>query len=215
MTEQTPSSPPGWYPDPQNPSQMRYWDGAMWTAVAPAAPAVPAGPTTSTNAIVALVLSIVSWMVCPIIAAIAALVLARSSDKEIAASGGRIGGSGFNTAARIISWINIGVSIAAGIVIAILAVFSIGFFASVASSLDPGINQRTGLADGDYVMIPERRVSLTNECSYGGPVFTLAGMPVTDTTVYGVGPAMCPNLVEVTEVIIYVDNGTAYIIRVE
>jgi uncharacterized membrane protein YhaH (DUF805 family) len=29
----TPSSPqPGWYPDPSNPSQLRYWDGSLWTA---------------------------------------------------------------------------------------------------------------------------------------------------------------------------------------
>ncbi len=27
----TPISPPGWHDDPQNPSQLRYWDGAQWT----------------------------------------------------------------------------------------------------------------------------------------------------------------------------------------
>jgi hypothetical protein len=26
-----PSAPPGWYPDPQNPVQQRYWDGTAWS----------------------------------------------------------------------------------------------------------------------------------------------------------------------------------------
>ena len=31
--------PPGWYPDPSNASQQRYWDGSAWTdATAPGAP---------------------------------------------------------------------------------------------------------------------------------------------------------------------------------
>ncbi len=43
VSEQT-STPPGWHPDPQDPSRQRWWDGARWTehlhpAAAPAAPA--------------------------------------------------------------------------------------------------------------------------------------------------------------------------------
>ena len=69
MSEQTPdpvtpsAAPPGWYPDPQNPGQQRYWDGSAWAAAAaPPAPTAPvstpvAGPPTSTNAIVGLVLA--------------------------------------------------------------------------------------------------------------------------------------------------------------
>lgn len=39
------STPPGWYPDPSNPSQQRYWDGTAWTdASAPATPAAPGVP---------------------------------------------------------------------------------------------------------------------------------------------------------------------------
>lgn len=93
---------------------------ATWPA-ADAAPAVPApayqpppapayapAPPTSSNAIIAFVLSIVSWAICPIIPAIVALVLAASAQKEITAGQGRVQGQGLVTAAKIISWINIG-----------------------------------------------------------------------------------------------------------
>jgi hypothetical protein len=71
--------------------------------------AVIASQPTSSNSIVALVLSIVSWVVCPVIFAIVALVFASKADKEIAASGGRIGGGSLVLASKILSWINIGV----------------------------------------------------------------------------------------------------------
>jgi uncharacterized RDD family membrane protein YckC len=39
--------PPGWYPDPANASQQRYWDGVAWTdATAPAAPVQGYGAPT-------------------------------------------------------------------------------------------------------------------------------------------------------------------------
>ena len=62
----------------------------------------------STNAVVALVLAIVSWVVCPVIPAVVALVLARSATTEIDASGGRVTGRGLVTAARVVAWVNIG-----------------------------------------------------------------------------------------------------------
>ena len=35
----TQATPAGWYPDPENPTQQRYWDGAVWAQnVAPATP---------------------------------------------------------------------------------------------------------------------------------------------------------------------------------
>jgi uncharacterized RDD family membrane protein YckC len=37
------STPPGWYPDPSNPAQQRYWDGTTWSdATAPGAAAAAA-----------------------------------------------------------------------------------------------------------------------------------------------------------------------------
>ena len=226
MSDQTPdpslpsATPAGWYPDPQNPGQQRYWDGSAWTAAAPPASSAPdlppvAGQTTSTNAIVALVLAILSWVVCPIIAAVVALVLAHSSDKEIKASGGTVVGSGLNTATRIIAWINIGVSIVAGIVVALLAAAGVIFGANVAATLDPSINTRTGLADGQYALNPSTRVTLMDECSYGGTASMPGNANVGDVTVYGQGAVECPGLTDVTVVLFEVRDGVARIISVE
>jgi hypothetical protein len=214
MSDVTPNppAPAGWYPDPQNPAQQRYWDGATWTATAPAP---VAGPTTSTNAIIGLVLAIVSWVICPIIAAVVALVLARSSDKEIKASQGRVDGAGLNTATRIIAWLNIGVSIVAGLVVIVLTVLGVIFAANVAPTLDPTINARTGLADGLYSLDPGRRVNFDNECSYGGTVSIPGNANLGDVTVYGTGPEQCPDLVEVTSVQFEVRDGVAGIISVQ
>jgi hypothetical protein len=64
---------------------------------------------TSSNAVVALILAIASWAICPIIAAIVALIFAGQAAKEIRAGQGAVGGQGLVTAARIIAWIHIGV----------------------------------------------------------------------------------------------------------
>ena len=38
------STPAGWYPDPQNPAQQRYWDGSAWSeSTAPAVGSAPVG----------------------------------------------------------------------------------------------------------------------------------------------------------------------------
>ena len=45
-------TPAGWYPDPQDASQLRYWDGQSWTdhtapSAPPASPAAPPPPPAS------------------------------------------------------------------------------------------------------------------------------------------------------------------------
>ena len=64
-------------------------------------------PQNDGKAVSALVLSILSWVLCPVVPAIVALVLAGQSSRQIRESGGRLGGDGMNSAAKIISWINI------------------------------------------------------------------------------------------------------------
>ncbi len=118
-----PTAWPAAYPPPGAPA-----------APPPGAPAYPPPAETSSNAIIALILAIVSWAVCPIIPAIVALVLASMANKEIAASNGRIQGTGLVTAARIVSWVNIGVWAAAAVVGVFFLVLAI-----VAGSMD-GVN---------------------------------------------------------------------------
>jgi hypothetical protein len=104
-------------------------DAAMppqtWPAESSPAPiasaASPVIVPTSSNAVVALILAILSWAVCPLIAAIVAIVFASIASAEINASEGRIGGRGLVTAARIVAWIHIGV-MAAVILIGLLIV---------------------------------------------------------------------------------------------
>lgn len=90
--------------------------------------AYPAATQTSQNAVVALVLAILSWVICPLIPAIVALFLAASAKREIAASGGRVSGEGLVTAAKVISWLNVGFYLAFGVLMLIL--LAVGFFAA-------------------------------------------------------------------------------------
>ena len=84
---------------------------------------------TDGKAVAGLVLAICSWVVLPLIAAIVALVLASSSQREIAASGGRLGGEGINTATKWISWINIALCVLAVVLVigAFVLLSSTGF----------------------------------------------------------------------------------------
>jgi len=68
------------------------------------------GQETSSRAVVALVLACASFTAFPVVAAVAALVLARGADAEIAAAGGRLVGQGLTRAARVIAWINLALS---------------------------------------------------------------------------------------------------------
>lgn len=80
-----------------------------------------APPRTDSKAIVALVLAIASFVVCPVVPAIVAIVLANQSLNEIRMSGGAVGGEGMANAARVISWLHLGLVLLAFVLIAILA----------------------------------------------------------------------------------------------
>ena len=127
-----PAAPPQWpaagYAPPQGgypPPQAGY----------PAYPgyAAPPAAQTSTNAVVALVLAMAAWVVCPIVAAVVALIFAHQGDKEIAASGGRVSGQGLVTAAKWVAWVNIGLMLAG-----IVAMGFVFLLIAVAGGLNAG-----------------------------------------------------------------------------
>lgn len=96
----TPPGAPGWGPPPGY-----------------AGYGYPPPQQTDGKAITALVLAIASWVLCPVVPAIIALVLASGSQRDIDASGGRLGGDGLNKATRIVSWIHLGL---VGVIVAIV-----------------------------------------------------------------------------------------------
>lgn len=104
-----PDSGAGYGPYPDHPQPAAYGPAA-----APGQPPAYGGwlppQQTSGTAIAALVLAIGSFVVLPVVPAIIALVLARSAGSDIDSSGGRVSGSGLVTAARIVAWINLGLS---------------------------------------------------------------------------------------------------------
>lgn len=85
-------------------------------------PYQPSGQT-STKAIVSLVLAIVSFFVCGLILSIPAVFLGRSAQREIDASGGRLGGRGLATAGFILGIVNVVISV---LVIIFVLVFVVG-----------------------------------------------------------------------------------------
>ncbi|MGH9049058.1 MAG: DUF4190 domain-containing protein, partial [Acidimicrobiia bacterium] len=104
--------PPGWQQPPPARQQP--------------APGYATAPQTEGTAVAALVLAIASFVVCPLVPAIVALVLAHTAQQKIDASGGRLTGDSLNTAARIIAWIHIGL-VVVGVVAVIVVAATVGF----------------------------------------------------------------------------------------
>jgi hypothetical protein len=85
--------------------------------------------------VIALILSIASFVVCPVIPAVVALVLASNARKKIAMAGGALTGGNLVTAATVVSWINIGV-----FALVIVAIVLIAIFGSTTDSSSVGVS---------------------------------------------------------------------------
>ncbi len=133
MSESGP--PAGWYPDPEDSRNTRYWDGVDWTeqrapAPPPAVPGSPAPPLaapptaapqpvaltpqkTNGMAIASLVLGILwIWWVGSVLA----LIFGYVGKRQIDDSRGTQGGRGMAVAGIVLGWVGVG-----ALVIVILA----------------------------------------------------------------------------------------------
>lgn len=100
------NTPAGWYPDPENPSLNRYWDGSNWAPQTqtpppaapmggPGAPAPPSYQTSYTSfeqtykpndTVTMFVVSILTFVICPLLA-IWSFVLSNKARKDADALG--------------------------------------------------------------------------------------------------------------------------------
>jgi hypothetical protein len=116
-----------WYPPTSQPATS--WGGpAGFGATRP----------TASSATGALVCAILSWVVCPVILAVVALVLASQAQRKIRDSGGQLDGEGQIKAAKWIAWLNIGLFGLFALFFAVIAVIAIAFG-------DSGSNSEFGL----------------------------------------------------------------------
>ncbi len=109
-------------------------------------PSAPPSRQTEGKAVPALVLAICAWVFCPVVLAIAALVMARQSTRAIEASGGRLDGASMNAATKWVAWINIvlwGIGILLMIAFFAFVTTTPGFWDEVRSGVESGLNDGT------------------------------------------------------------------------
>jgi hypothetical protein len=95
---------PGWYPHPDQPGQMCWWDGTQWSGQAAAVG--PPGPEPDAFAIAAFVTALLGLPVAPI-------YLALRARKRIRESGGRKDGNGLALVGLSLGLIELGVMVVA------------------------------------------------------------------------------------------------------
>jgi hypothetical protein len=129
MNDATNLPPPGWHPDPDDPTSQRYWDGSQWTehrspaqAAAPATAVQPVGTApagqvgvqpvvmqqqkTNGLAVAGMVLGIL-WLYW--VGSVLAVIFGHVAKNQIDNSGGVQGGRGMAIAAIALGWTGVGI----------------------------------------------------------------------------------------------------------
>ncbi len=143
-----PTPPPGWQPPQEQVPPPPY--GSAPYGSAPYGTPPPYGgagygyqpympPQTEGSAVAALVCSIVSFVICPVIPAIAALVITPGARRKIDASNGRLTGLGLLTAAKWVSWINIVLWIGFALLFVVLIIVGVMSDTSGSSDFSGGL----------------------------------------------------------------------------
>lgn len=101
-----PPPPPALSPAEQSPFGLANQPPPPWPTT-PLEGGVPVTASLSNRALAVLILAITSYVLCPVIPAIAALVIAGGADREIDESQGRLTGRGLVTAGRILAWVQL------------------------------------------------------------------------------------------------------------
>ena len=117
------ATPPGWYPDPNDPTTQRYWDGSDWTHNR--APSGPGKLPNNGKAIASMVLGILGLLILYVIGSILALVFGYMAKNEIEASNGGQAGGGMATAGIVMGWVGIGLAL---LYLVLILVFGVAAF---------------------------------------------------------------------------------------
>lgn len=142
---------PGWYPDPEDARQQRYWDGSAWTEHrtpgGSASTGSASGQETPGGATTSLVLGILSLVMCGLFTGIPAMITGRRAMQEIDASGGRLGGRGLAQAGFITGLI--------GTILTTLALlFMVALFA-IGAAVQTSFEGTCDTSDPDPISNPE------------------------------------------------------------
>lgn len=142
---------PGWYTDPEDARQQRYWDGSAWTEHrvpgGSASTGAPSGPETPGSATASLVLGILSLVMCGLFTGVPAMITGRRAMREIDASGGRLGGRGLAQAGFITGLV--------GTLLTTLALVFVVALLAIGAAVQTGFEDTCDTVNPDPISNPE------------------------------------------------------------